>query len=78
MRGRNLGAEINRDARSTSNRDPSHMTAEKPKYSSPAKTLRAADAARAELSGLIGEARRRQHDRVNELIVEARVQNEAF
>ena len=54
------------------------MTAEKPMYSSPAKTLRAADAARAELSGLTGEARRRQQDRVNELVAEERVQNEAF
>ena len=54
------------------------MTAEKPKYSSPAKTLRAADAARVEISGLTREAQRRQQDRVNELIAEARVQNEAF
>ena len=54
------------------------MTAEKPKYSSPAKTLRAADAARVELSGLTGEARRKQQDRVNELIAEAKAQNEAF
>ena len=54
------------------------MTAEKPKYSSPAKTLRAADAARLELSGLTGEARRRQQDRVNELVAEAKAQNEAF
>ena len=50
-RGRDLRAEIDRDARSSSNKEPSHMMAEKPKYSSPAKTLRAADAARAELSG---------------------------
>ena len=54
------------------------MTAEKPKYSSPAKTLRAADAARLELSGLTGEARRKQQDRVNELVAEAKAQNEAF
>ena len=54
------------------------MTAEKLKYSSPAKTLRAPDAARAELSGLTGEARRRQQDRVNELVAKAKVQNEAF
>ena len=54
------------------------MTAEKLKYSSPAKTLRAADAARLELSGLTGEARRKQQDRVNELIAEAKAQNEAF
>ena len=61
-RGRNLNVEIERDARSSSNKAPSHMTAEKPRYSSPAKTLRAADAARAELSGLSGEARHRQQN----------------
>ena len=77
-RGRDLRAEIDRDARSSSNKEPSHMTAEKPRYSSPAKTLRAADAARLELSGLTGEARRKQQDRVNELVAEAKAQNEAF
>ena len=77
-RGSHLNVEIERDARSSSNKAPSHMTAEKPRYSSAAKTLRAADAARAELSGLSGEARRRQQDQVNELIAEARLQNEAF
>ena len=77
-RGRNLNTEIDRDARSSTNKVPSHMTVEKPRYSSSAKTLRAADAARAELSGLTGEARRRHQERVNELVAEARVQNEAF
>ena len=77
-RGRGLNAEIDRDARSSSSKVPSHMTAEKPKYSSAAKTLRVVDAARAELSGLSGEARRKQQDRVNELVAKARQQNEAF
>ena len=77
-RGRCLNAEIDRDARSSSSKVPSHMTAKKPRYISPTKTLRAADAARAELSGLSGEARRNQQDRVNELVAEARQQNESF
>ena len=50
----------------------------KPMYSSPAKTLRAAEAARAELSGLSGEALRMQQDRVNELVAVATRQNEAY
>ena len=45
---------------------------------SPAKNLRAAEAAFAELSSLSGEARRRQQDRVNELVIIANRQNEAY
>ena len=56
QRGKGLNAEIDRDGRSSSSKTPSHSSVEKPKYSSPAKTLRAAEAARAELSGLSGEA----------------------
>ena len=77
-RGKGLNAEIARDGRSSSSKTPSHLSVEKPKYSSPAKTLRAAEAARAELSGLSGEALRKQQDRVNELVAVATRQNEAF
>ena len=76
-RGKGLNAEIDRDGRATSNVTPSVMSAARPNYSSPAKTLRAAEAARAELSGLTGEARRKQQDRVNELVEVATRQNEA-
>ena len=54
------------------------MSADKPKYSTPAKNLRAAEAAATELPGLPGEVRRKQHDRVNELVVTANRQNEAY
>ena len=77
-RGKGLNAEIARDGRSSSSKTPSNLAVEKPKYSSPAKTLRAAEAARAELSGLSGEALRRQQDRVNELVAMATRQNEAY
>ena len=74
-RGKNLNAEIARDgrARSTSS---SQMTA-RPKYSTPAKTMRAAEAAILELSNLTGEPRRRQEQRVKELVTEANRQQEA-
>ena len=77
-RGKGLNAEIDRDGRAASSVTPSVMSAARPNYSSPAKTLRAAEAARAELSGLTGEARRKQQDRVNELVEVATRQNEAF
>ena len=77
-RGKGLNAEIARDGRSSSSKTHSNLSVEKPKYSSPAKTLRAAEAARAELSGLSGEALRRQQDRVNELVTVAIRQNEAY
>jgi hypothetical protein len=77
-RGKGLNAEIARDARSTSGKSASRMSGLKPQYSSPAKTLRATEAARAELSGLTGDEWRRQQQRVNELVVEANRQNEAF
>ena len=53
------------------------MSADKPKYSTHVKNLRAAEAAVAELSSLSDEARRRQQDRVNELVFVANRQNEA-
>ena len=68
QRGKGLGAEIDRDGRSASSRTASHVSAAKPQYSSPAKTLRAAEIARQELSSMTGEARQRQQDRVNELV----------
>ena len=76
-RGRDLNAEIDRDGRSGSARTASHMSAEKPRYSTPGKNLRAAEAAAAELPGLSGDARSRQQDRVNELVAIANRQNEA-
>ena len=54
------------------------MSAGKPQYSSPAKALRAAEIARQELSGMTGEARQRQQNRVNELVTVAQRQNESF
>ena len=54
------------------------ISAGRPVYSSPAKTLRAAEAAMAELAGLSGEALRKQQERVNELVIEANRQNQAF
>ena len=70
-RGRDLNAEIARDGRAKSGRTASYVSADKPRYSTPAKNLRAAEAAAAELPGLSGEARRKQQDRVNELVVTA-------
>ena len=59
-------------------RSSSMISAEKPVYNSLAKTLRAAEAAMAELAGLSGEDLRKQQERVNELVVEANQQNKAF
>ena len=47
-----------------------------PKYSTPAKDLREADATASELEGLTGEARQRQQNQVNELVRIANRQNE--
>lgn len=47
-------------------------------YNSPAKNLRAAAEARAELSTLTGDAWRRQAERVNELVDICNKQNEAY
>ena len=58
-RGRDLNAEIGRDGRSKSSRTVSHVSADKPRYSTPGKNLRATEAAAAELSCLSGEARRK-------------------
>ena len=77
-RGRDLNAEIARDGRAKSSRTASHVSADRPKYSTPGKNLRAAEAAAAELPNLSGDARSRQQDRVNELVAIANRQNEAF
>ena len=60
---------MNRAGRSKShtNASASYITP-RPVYDTPAKNLRAAEAAAAELSGLTGEERRRQQQRVNELL----------
>ena len=77
-RGKNLNAEIARDGRSKSSMSPSYLLDDRPKYSTPAKNLRAAEAAAAELSSLTGEALRKQQIRVNELLYVANRQNEAY
>ena len=50
-RGRDLNAEIARDGRDRSGRTASNMSAARPRYSTPVKNLRAAEAAAAELPG---------------------------
>ena len=54
------------------------VLSDRPVYDSPAKNLRAADAAVAELSNLTGEEKNRQQLRVNELIHAATQQQAAF
>ena len=79
QRGKGLNDEINREARpTTSARSESRVSTGRPVYSSPAKNLRAAEAGRAELSGLTGDAWRAQQKRVNELVYVANQQNEAL
>jgi hypothetical protein len=55
-----------------------YISADKPKYSSPAKNLSAAQAAAAELPHLAGDALRKQHARVKELLDVANQQNAEF
>ena len=74
----NYPAELAKDANARTSRTVSVVSAGRPKYSSPGKNLRAADAAAAELPNLTGEARARQQDRVNELVRTAARQNDAF
>ena len=63
-RGKHLNAEIERDGRTRASKTASLVSAGKPKYSTPAKTLRAAEAALAELPHLSGEALRSEERRV--------------
>jgi hypothetical protein len=75
-RGRNLNAELGKDAR-----DKSHTaTSTVPKivYSSPVKNLRAAAEVAKDLSCLSGEALHEQQARLNQLLSEATKQQEAF
>ena len=76
--GKNVQSEMNKAGRSRShtNASASYITP-RHVYDTPAKNLRAAEAAAAELSGLTGEERRRQQ-RVNELLRAANQQNERF
>ena len=76
-RGRDLNAEIDRDGKSRSHSvAPASALSDRPVYDSPAKNLRAADAAAAELSNLTGSERDRQQFHVNELVRVANQQNE--
>ena len=68
-RGKNLAAELDRAGKSGSHLSSVHTP--RPVYETPAMNMRAAEAAAAELSGLEGEERERQQQRVNELIPEA-------
>ena len=77
-RGKNLNAEIDRDGRTRGSRTTSAISPGKPKYSSPAKTLRAAEAVIAGLPHLTGDALRRQQARANELVATANRQNAAY
>ena len=78
-RGKDLNDEMARAARSSSSKSTSRRSGTgKPVYSSPAKNLRAAAAARAELSMLTGDAWCKQAERVNELVEVCNLQNEAY
>ena len=77
-RGKNLNAEIDRDGRTRGSRTASVASAGKPKYSTPTKTLRAAEAVIAGLPRLTGDALRRQQARANELVAMANRQNSAY
>ena len=74
-RGKNLAAELERAGRSGSHLSSVHTP--RPVYETPAMNMRAAEAAAAELSGLEGEERERQQQRVNELIRAANRQQAA-
>ena len=78
-RGRDLNDEIARDGRAKSIATASaSVLSDRPVYDSPAKNLRAADAAVAELSNLTGDEKQRQQLRINELIHAATQQQAAF
>jgi hypothetical protein len=74
-RGRDLNAKLEKDNRTKANSVVRSMSAcNKPKYSLPAKNLRAAAEVAKELSVLSGEALREQQARLNELLSEANKQ----
>ena len=68
VKGRNLMSEMNKEGDTRIEESENCLSVGLPKYSTPTKNLRAADAAASELEGLTGEARQRQQDRVNELV----------
>ena len=77
-RGKGLNAEIEIDGRAQVSKAASVTSAGRPKYSTPAKTLRAAEAVIAELPRLTGDALKRQQARANELVAVANQQNVAY
>ena len=76
-RGKNLNTEIARDGRPLGAASASSYSV-LPVYDSPAKNLRAANAAAPELSNLSGDEWRRQQMRVNELVKAANAQQEQY
>ncbi|KAM0919739.1 hypothetical protein ACQ4PT_007916 [Festuca glaucescens] len=75
LRGKNLNKEIARNGRAESSMSATHISAPKPVYSTPAKNLRAAQAAAVELQHLTSDALRKQQARVKELVDIANMQN---
>ena len=67
---------MNREGDDGAEGSKNYLSVGLPRYSTPAKNLRAADATASELEGLTGEARQRQQDRVNELVRIVNKQNE--
>ena len=67
LRGRNLNEEL-ADATSKITPENSNKTVMRLTYTTRAANLRATEAAMAELPHLTGEAKRRQQERVNELV----------
>ena len=76
VKGRNLMSEMNKEGDTRIEESENCLSVGLPKYSTPAKNLRAEDAAASELEGLTGEAHQRQQDRVNELVRITNRQNE--
>ena len=71
LRGRNLDKDLRREGLSGKSVSASLSPAEKPKYRSPDKTLRAAQAAVEALESLSGDAPVKQQARVKELLATA-------
>jgi hypothetical protein len=69
--GRNLDKDLRREAHSGASVSASFVSAEKPKYSTPDKTLRATQAAADELDHLTGDALLKQQAQVRELLAVA-------
>ncbi|KAK1600778.1 hypothetical protein QYE76_017989 [Lolium multiflorum] len=75
LRGRNLEQDLRKEILTGKSASASVSIVEKPKYSSPDKTLKAARAAVELCESLIGDALVRQQDRVKELLDMIEVQN---